>query len=88
MKPPGSSFSTGDASELPEREREIAERVRESLHLSASMSAEEVAQQFRNSVAWRRERLRLTGDELWEKVLRVGQFLLEKLRGWIRSDWH
>lgn len=81
--PRSSSPEDEESSRLTDREQEIARRVRESLHLSASMSVDEVAQQFRDSVAWRRERLSLAGEKLREKLSRAGRFLLRKLRSWM-----
>lgn len=51
---------------LTDRERDIARRVRRSLHLPSTMTEEAVAQQFRGSVAWRRARMKRTAEELWE----------------------
>lgn len=62
MRPRGSG-SEG-ARPLTDREEEIARRVRQALHLPSSMSEQEVAQRFRGSVAWRRARLGLTGENL------------------------
>jgi hypothetical protein len=73
-------------SRLTEREQKIARRVRQSLHLSASMSVDEVARQFRGSVAWRRERLGLAGEELRERLSRAGRGLLRALRDWTGTD--
>lgn len=50
---------------LTERERKIARRVRQSLHLPASMSEEEVAAELYNTFAWKRERAGLAREELW-----------------------
>jgi hypothetical protein len=49
---------------LNDRERKIARRVREKLHLSPSMTEAEVARELRGSAAWRRERMRLADEEV------------------------
>ena len=54
-----------DASDsLSERERKVARRVRRALHLSPSMSEEEVAAEFYGSFVWRRERMAMTSAAL------------------------
>jgi len=56
---------------LTDREEEIARRVRRALHLSASMSEREVARQFWGSVAWRRARMGLVGEEVRDRLAEV-----------------
>ncbi|WP_263785101.1 hypothetical protein [Salinibacter grassmerensis] len=67
---------------LTDREAEIARRVRRSLHLPTTMSEEEVAKQFRDSVAWRRARLMLASEELRR---RLGD-ALGPLASWMRGQ--
>lgn len=86
MNHPGSPSPEEKNFRLTEREQKIARRVRQSLHLSASMSVDEVARQFRDSVAWRRERLGLAGEELREWLSGVSRGLLRALRGWMGTD--
>ena len=75
------------SSNLPEREQEIAERVRQSLHLSPSMPLDEVADQFRHSAVWRRERMGLAGEELRDRLWGISQPILRFLWGRVRSGW-
>jgi hypothetical protein len=81
------SSSPDRPSTLTDREQEIAERVRRALHLSPSMSLDEVAEQFRHSAAWRRERLGLVGEELRDGVWRATRPLLRSLWGRVRAGW-
>ncbi|WP_157942183.1 hypothetical protein [Salinibacter altiplanensis] len=69
---------------LTDREAKVARRVRRSLHLQASMSEQEVAQQFRGSVAWRRARLSLAGEELRGRLADAFGPLASRLRGHVR----
>jgi hypothetical protein len=81
------SSSHHRSSTLTDREQEIAERVRRALHLSPSMSLEEVAEQFRHSAAWRRERLGLMGEELRDGLWRATRPLLRSLWERVRAGW-
>lgn len=76
---------------LNDRERKIARRVRKTLHLSPSMTEAEVAEELRGSVAWRRERMRLAGEEVrnalseqlgaaWARGRDAAQRLLRRVR--------
>jgi len=79
MRPSNSPSSSENTSHLTGREQKIAERVRRSLHLSASMPVDEVADQFRHSVAWRRERMGLAGEELRDRLLGALRSLFRRL---------
>lgn len=68
------------SSSLTDREEEIARRVRRALHLSASMPEEEVAQQFRGSVAWRRARMGIMGEEIRDGVTEALRPALSRMR--------
>jgi hypothetical protein len=81
------SSSRASSSNLTGREEEIAERVRQSLHLSPSMSLDEVADQFRHSAAWRRERLGLVSEEVRDGLWRAIRPLLRSVWGRVRAGW-
>lgn len=87
MNRSGASSPVEETSDLTDREQEIARRVRQSLHLSPSMSVDDVARQFRDSVAWRRERLGLAGEELRERLSNSIYPPLSRLWGRIRTGW-
>jgi len=72
---------------LTDREGEIARRVRRALHLSSSMSEQEVAQRFRGSVAWRRARLGRTGEELCDWLAGVVRPLLRRAAALSKRLW-
>lgn len=74
-------------STLTDREQEIAERVRRTLRLSSSMSLDEVAEQFRHSAAWRRERLGLMGEELRDGLWQATRPLLRSLWRRMQAGW-
>ena len=73
---------------LTDREAKVARRVRRSLYLPESMSEEEVARQFRDSVAWRRARLMLAGEELRSRLADALGPLASWLRGYAQSVFH
>ncbi|MFP4228102.1 MAG: hypothetical protein ACLFTE_04650 [Salinivenus sp.] len=55
---------SGPSRSLTERERTVARRVRRALHLSPTMSEEEVADELYGTFVWRRERMILAGQTL------------------------
>ncbi|WP_251952747.1 hypothetical protein [Salinibacter ruber] len=83
MRPPFSG-PNGPRS-LTDREAKVARRVRRALYLPESMSEEEVARQFRDSVAWRRARLVLAGEELRGRLAEALGPLASRMRGHARS---
>ncbi len=78
MRPPFSG-PNGPRS-LTDREAKVARRVRRALYLPESMSEEEVARQFRDSVAWRRARLVLAGEELRGRLVEALGPLASRMR--------
>ncbi len=79
--------SSRSSTNLTGREQKIAERVRRSLHLSPSMSLDEVADQFRHSAAWRRERLGLVSEEVRDGVWQAIRPLLRSVWGRVWAGW-
>lgn len=59
----------GPSRSLTERERTVARRVRRALHLSPTMSEEEVADELYDTFVWRRERMMLAGKTLRTKLV-------------------
>jgi|GEM_PF-3506172 hypothetical protein len=82
MRPPFSG-PNGPRS-LTDREAKVARRVRRALYLPESMSEEEVARQFRDSVAWRRARLVLAGEELRGRLTEILSPLASRFKGHAR----
>jgi len=73
---------------LSDREKKVARQVRRSLHLSASMSEREVARHFQGSMAWRRARLGLAGEELREGITGTLWPAVSRLQTYMRSLIH
>lgn len=89
--PPSPPPSDAPGRSLSEREREIARRVRRALHLPASMSEEEVANELYDTFAWKRERIGLAREEarraLADATRPAFMWARERATRLIRSVW-
>lgn len=65
---------------LSERERKVARRVRRALHLSPSMSEEEVAAELYGTFVWRRERMMMTSADLRSSLSKACASVWTRLR--------